>query len=107
MRIKGYDNFKKKMYNLYTKDTEELMMTGTSGQLAEYCNRTKNCIVKAARDNRVVAKKYRVYDLGFKDTIYPQTRICSCCGKEKPLDSFLKSGNHYYTKCVLCRMKGN
>ena len=22
MRIKGYDNFKKKMYNLYTKDTE-------------------------------------------------------------------------------------
>lgn len=107
MKIKGYSNFKKKMYNLYTKDTEELIMTGTSVQLAEYCNRTKSCIIKASHDNHVVAKKYRVYDIGLKDIIYPQTRICSCCGKEKPLDSFLKSGNHYYTKCALCRMKGN
>ena len=35
--------------------------------------------------------------------VVTETKVCKCCGKEKPLSEFHKKGNGYRSICKLCQ----
>lgn len=107
MKTKGSKHRKRKIYGLYDKNTEQLIMTGTMEELAEYCDRTVSSMHHALLLDRVVARKYKVHNLDFSEYIFPKTKICTHCGKNKPITDFefIPSRNAYRSVCRLCRRK--
>ena len=38
-----------------------------------------------------------------KPEVAKETKICECCGKEKPIDEFHKRGHGYRKMCKMCQ----
>lgn len=98
---------KRKIYGLYDKDNDQLVTTGSMDVLAKYCNRKVQSMYRARTYGTVIAKKYKVYYLGFSEYVFAEMKKCTRCGKEKPLEDFefVANRNVYRSICRLCRRK--
>lgn len=75
------------MYAVYNLD-EELIFVGTAKQCSDFIDCAVGTIWTAMFRGARIKYKYKIYKLDEKEYITSETKLCSKCGKEKPLDDF-------------------
>lgn len=98
---KGNEKRYLKIYAIYDLN-EQIVFVGNIKECSEYLNINISSTYRAVSYGRRVKRKYYIAGIDEKDISLNGTKICSKCGKRKPLSDFFKHRQSYRHICKEC-----
>ena len=101
---KGNEKHYLKIYAIYDLN-EQIVFIGNIKECSVYLGVSIGYTYMAVSYGRRVKRKYYIVGIGEKDFFLDDTKVCSKCGKIKPLSDFSKYRQSYRHICKDCYNK--
>lgn len=98
---KGNEKHYLKIYAIYDLN-EQIVFIGNIKECSDYLEVNVMSAYRASSGGHRIKKKYYITSVGEKDFFSDGTKICSKCGKIKPLSDFSKRRQSYKHICKDC-----